>query len=617
MIGKIFDVIRAVTIPICFLIFILMNAIFSQLYCGSISTTSWIFTIFWSLLLCGLITILPISLQRIGIILLVVLFSLMNIVHAVMYNLFGNFFSFSDLLYAGEGAAFFSLSYLNARKLLWITSIGAIVLSVFLVCNLKKRSYTIKKLAIGVILIGVGLGGIITQHNKIVANLNTALSWDMAWYDQNEASIYQDMTNKNHVMSMTGIYQYLYRSFVVAAGLENQLSNAQIYQELDSYYAQKSETVHQENEMSGIFSGKNAIFIMLESIDTWMLTEEYMPNLYRIQQSSIDFKNHYSPLYISAGTFNTEFIANTSLIPATGGVENTVYAENSFPYSIANCFNKEGYVSNSFHSSNPIIYNRGAIHENLGYIKYHNWVDMNMEDYMLDSQMINGYSKMINQDPFFSFIITYSGHGPYTEELSNISGLHFQDAEKLVQMSSIEASDEDMLEYTYAIAHAMETDDFVGKLLEQLSNDNLLDDTVLIFFTDHFGKYMTNHEFVMDLKNINNKDFLCNTPFFIYNSEMSGFAVNTVSSTVDILPTIANMFSLETDYSYYMGVDIFSDMEHYVIFQGNNWYDGNVYYTSDYEGEITEEIILRNREISEKMKYSTYVLKSDYYNHIK
>lgn len=616
MVQKILHVVQILTIPICFLVFLGLNYIFCKLYCGAVSSTAITFSCFWSLLFCGLFLLLPTVARRIAIVLVTSIFALMSIVHAVMYNLFGTFFSFSDLLYTGEGLAFFSFSYLNARKLLWITSIGAIFLSVFLAINIKKTKYTKKQALLALILIGISLGGITAEHNKILSGLDTHLTWESNLQQENDADIYQGFTNKNYTMSMTGIYQYLYRSFMVTSGLENQLNNGEMYATLDKYFSLRAETIHSPNEMTGIYSGKNFLFIMLESIDTWMLTEDYMPNLYTLQQNSINFTNHYSPLYISAGTFNTEFIANTSLIPSAAGINNKVYINNNYPFSIANCFNAQGYTSNSFHSSNPHIYNRGPIHQNLGYIKYHNWEDMNMEDYQLDSQMINGFSKMTATEPFFSFIITYSGHGPYTSEMGNISAPHLEAANEKVSKHPIDASKDDLQEYTYAIAHAMETDAFIGGLIEELSSHNLLEDTVLVFFTDHYGKYMTNHELLMDIKNVDNKDLLCNTPFFIYHEGTSPQTIETISSSVDILPTIANMFNLDVKYEYFLGVDIFSDNEHYVIFPGNNWYDGEIYYTPTYTGELTQNIFDRNKEVSNRIKYSEYILRSNYFNYI-
>lgn len=79
-----------------------------------------------------------------------------------------------------------------------------------------------------------------------------------------------------------------------------------VLEELDSYYAEKEKAGHTSNEMTGVFEGKNLMLVVMESIDSWLVTEDYMPNLYRLQQNGWNFKNNYTPLYISAGTFCTE-----------------------------------------------------------------------------------------------------------------------------------------------------------------------------------------------------------------------------------------------------------------------------------------------------------------------
>ena len=127
---------------------------------------------------------------------------------------------------------------------------------------------------------------------------------------------------------------------------------------------------------------------------------------------------------------------------------------------------------------------------------------------------------------------------------------------------------------------------------------------------------MTNHELLMEIKGAESADFLCNTPFFIYHAGTEARVVETVSSTMDIAPTIANLFGLDVEYQYYTGVDIFSNEEHYVIFPGNSWYDGEIYYSINYDGEMTEKINSRNQEISRKMKMSEYTLKSDYFSYL-
>lgn len=145
MMRNILGKIRIFTIPICFLMFLGLNYVFSTLYCGEVLVTSWCFSVFWALLFCGILTLLPTVAKRIGIVLLLTVFSLTCILHAVMYNLFGNFFGFSDLLYTEDGLAFFSFAYLKARKLLWITVVIWILAGIFMAWNLKKEKYTAKK----------------------------------------------------------------------------------------------------------------------------------------------------------------------------------------------------------------------------------------------------------------------------------------------------------------------------------------------------------------------------------------------------------------------------------------------------------------------------------------
>ena len=94
-------------IPICFIMFIILNYMFCILYCGEVTTLSWLFSVFWAVLLCGILVLIPTVARRICIVIFVTFFALSCVLHAVMYNLFGNFFAFSDLLYTGDGLAFF------------------------------------------------------------------------------------------------------------------------------------------------------------------------------------------------------------------------------------------------------------------------------------------------------------------------------------------------------------------------------------------------------------------------------------------------------------------------------------------------------------------------------
>ena len=95
--------------------------------------------------------------------------------------------------------------------------------------------------------------------------------------------------------------------------------------------------------MTGAFAGKNLILIMMESVDDWLVTPEYMPNLYRLEQEGVYFRNYYAPIFLAAATFNSEFTANTGMIAPEYQVRNSYYSEHALPYSLPNRFRDAGY----------------------------------------------------------------------------------------------------------------------------------------------------------------------------------------------------------------------------------------------------------------------------------
>ena len=366
--------------------------------------------------------------------------------------------------------------------------------------------------------------------------------------------------------------------------------------------------------MTGLLAGKNCVMIMVESLDTWMLREDVMPNLCALQRQSVDLVHHYTPLYLNAGTFATEFTSITGIIPPLTGVSTDAYVENSLPASLPRLFAREGYRVNSFHSANGTIYNRGAIHRNLGFEAYHNYALMGMEDYMLDSQMLNGFDRMVSEDqPFFSFIITYSGHGPYTEELGNIAAPHLEQARALMADSDVTASADTLEQYTRALAHMMETDEFIGGFMQKLEEAGLAEDTVVIIYGDHYCKYLTDTDFLMDLKGVENRNLLCSTPLMIWSRDLAPETVEKYTSTVDIFPTVCNLFGLDADLRCFVGDDVFSEDGGVVYWRDGSVYDGTAYL----DGTQTENLSPDQRELVSrartKLEFSWTSFQYDYF----
>ncbi|NMA67351.1 MAG: sulfatase-like hydrolase/transferase [Clostridiaceae bacterium] len=610
---------------LCFLSFFIIDFSLRYIYrhlftVDLFSRYPMIFSVSWSLLLTTFLGILPGRTKRIVMMLLVVIFGLFSIAHAVIFNIFGNFFSFADFAYLGDGVRFFSFSYLKVRKLLILSVLFAIAMMgvAAWLSAANSKLHRRKEFISCIAMLLLSAISITLVHTKLMnEGKKQQVSWRMALAQQSESAIYEDFSNVNQCMGITGLYQYTARNFVVSTGLERWAETSSVNSKLDRIYQERMGKYNMENEMTGVFEGKNLMLIMLESIDTWMINEDYMPELYSVQQKSINFTRHYTPLFINSGTFNTEFTALTGLLTPTSGIRKGAYTSNDFSWSLPSLFRGKGYSANSFHSADPIIYDRGNIHRNIGFEDYYCWYDLGMENYMKDSQLINGFDKMVANKPFFSFIITYSGHGPYTDEMEAISGPHFEKAVEKAKLNGIVGDDENTLEHYRSIAHAMETDAFIGSLMDKLEETGLIEDTVVILFSDHYSKYMTDTEYLLGIKGVSNTDLLCNTPFMIYGSDIKPRNVDLITSTIDIFPTIVNMFKLNADLTYFVGDDIFGESRHdYVMFRNYSWYDGEVYYSSDYKGEITEEIAAKTQEVIERVNLSWDTLRSDYFRYL-
>ncbi|MCF0138113.1 MAG: sulfatase-like hydrolase/transferase [Oscillospiraceae bacterium] len=605
-------------IPVFFVLLVLSDLAFRFFYRTADSLPivyprALLFTLCWSLLLCGAVYCLPSRGRRAAMVIIMLFCCFAYIVHGVMYNLFGTFFSFADIAYAGDGAKFFSAAYLKVRKGMLLTCALTLIITVSCAASLPSRKWKARQLVIGLIMIAAAISGIYINHRDLMPNeTDEAIAWDSAM-KTSDAFCYRELKDVNRCMSLCGSYQYLYHSLAVTYGFDGSADPDKLKSELDEYYSSPERSEHPVNEMSGVFEDKNLIFIMLESVDTWMLTEEYMPNLYSLQQKSMNFVNYYSPQFITAGTFNTEFIANTGLIPPQTNISPDAYTNNAFPYSLAQLFRNEGYSARSFHSADPVIYNRGEIHLNLGFESYSYWLNMGMDNYMLDSQLTRGFSRMTEGDSFFSFIITFSGHGPYTDEMSDISAPHMDRASELTADKFPDASEKNRSEYTHAVAHAMETDDFIGDLVQKLEYSGLSENTVLVLFTDHYSKYMTDHEFTQTVKGISTSTLMSICPFMIYSEDMPPAEITKLCSSVDILPTVANLFGLDAPYRYYAGHDIFGSGEGYAVLPNGCWLSEDMFYNPANTELKDKDSVDLNIEIRSTVEMSQNAVRCDYF----
>lgn len=592
-----------------FLMMLVLDCVLRSVHDGIALTKAadavpWIFTLIWAVGLTVLIRVLPRLARRIAIGVLGAFFNLLFITNALMYRAKGNFFSFSSLIFAGDGFKFISTEYLQVNSGIWIAFAAGILLTVAAVLLAPKTRRSMKR---NIVLWSVSAALVVCCFFGVYLNKKFNLSDRLAvHFDMHQASlIYDDFSDSNECLMLAGMYQYTLRDFCITYGVYDafsRISDGEAVAELDEWYASKPE--HVKNEMTGVFEGKNLILIQLEAMDTWMIDPTFTPRLYALREQSIDFTLNYTPIYLDAGTFNTEFTVNTGMVVPFTGSRASMFSRNAYPSSLANLMRGAGYSANSFHRSLPDVYNRGEVHKNWGYEKYYSGPDMGIERMDFDIELMRAYDTFTAGDKFFSFIITYSAHGPYKD--SAVSAEYYDWAASLLPDGTPEMK-------IHALAHAHATDEFIGALMDRLESDGKLDNTVVALYSDHYDYYTMDTHLVKAEKGVDDNNLITRTPFFIYCKGMEPRKVDKVTAAYDVLPTLVNMFLPDADMRYFFGDDAFSDGGGYAIFADYSWFDGTTYYNVYGSEAPTPEIAARNEEIQKRLKMSWNTMRFNYF----
>lgn len=560
------------------------------------------FTLAWITIFTGISFLLPRIARRIYQITVTTVLTVFTLVHAIFHSFNGTYLTLSSAIFAGDGAAFFDWSYFYVSKKFILLLCGVVFLSVISALILPKTKYSWVRVVCASLVFFLGIGGAFLVKNTYFTEKEGALVWDSA---RTPVEIYEAFSDTRACMHMMGLYQYTYTDLMNVTGLSDfvdELLSGDTIESLDSFYEERK--IDPDNEMTGIFKDKNMILIQLESIDTWMVNDISMPFLSSLREKGINFTNFYAPKFLAASTFNTETIVNTGLITPMNSAKISYFTDNYYPYSAANLFKAAGYSAESFHRSGAAIYNRGASHTNWGYSAYNSYAVMEMGDPNLDTEMINGYDLIVRDGKFMSFIITYSGHGPYNGESVEVE--RYYDIIK----AQLPADAEE--EYIYALCHAYETDQFLKLLYEKLKDDGLLEDTVFVLYSDHYDHYISDTNILIKYKEGTDKNLWCNIPFIIYNEDSEAMTVDKVVSSFDVLPTIANLFDLDTDGRYYVGNDAFSEGGGYAFFSDHSYVDENGYFNASTASptEKSREII---EEINKRLKINWDTVKTNYF----
>ena len=577
-----------------------------------------LFTICWAMLFIGLTLSFKKSIGKYIYLLSSIIFLFMFLTNNVYYSMTKTFFDFNLIESASEGAPYVLDALKNCNIVVYIAFIFTIVLIIYAYNHIPYKTKNNKKAFAYIIII------FLVFHSFIPLTLgkaNKSLTWS-SW--KNPRNIYNSFNDNNKSLKVSGLLEYTIRNFYITFLKTEQEENSEDIDFLNMAFEEAENT---KNKYTGIFKNKNLIFIQFEGLDNWLITEKDTPTIYNMLNNSINFKNHFSYYNGGGSTFNSEFAVNTGFITPLSYTQNAyTFNKNNFPYSMANIFKDLGYSINAFHMNSGEYYSRTANYKNWGYDKYYGLKDMfeyKDDSYTLDRELIlnEEFNKLIFPDEgnFVDYIITYSGHLPFTNTKGVCKLLYDEDHQGEIDEEAEKEKDTSkdktetiertpMTEEECIRRQAKETDYMMELILDNLKVKNLLDNTVIVAFSDHY-LYTIEDKTILDKYKETSNNLINKTPFFIWSNNLKKTNINKVTSQLNILPTVLNLWGIDYNPNNYIGEDALnSNYEGIVFFSDYSWYDGNVYVEN---GEVTNGKNISYEKLEEKNYYVSSITKKN------
>ncbi len=568
-----------------------------------------------------------------------IFFTAICMINSVYYTFYTSFASVSMLVltqYIGDVGDAVVENVLQLKDLVYV--IGPLLL-LFVYLKAKKKNHN-KKIELRSVrkkktLKTLSFGGVL-----LLIFLLTMTSLDV--------SRFVKQWNKEYIVMRFGIYVYQANDLVTSLQpkINAMFGYDQANKEFKDYF-EENKVVHEDNEYTNIFKGKNVIAIHAESMMTNAMSlsfngQEITPNLNRIASEGMFFSNFYSQ--VSVGTSSdTELTLNTSLMPTKSGTAFVSYSDRTY-VAIPSLLKEQGYYTYSMHANNADFWNRRNMHKSLGYdrfiakadydVKKENVIGLGLSDKEFFAQSIPKMQEIAKEhDKWYALSIMLSNHTPFSEV--DKYGEFPVDMKETI--TNEDGTTTDMVypymegtklgNYFKSLHYA---DSALGDFMSELDAAGLLENTVVVIYGDHDARLprkdynrlfnydkVTNKTLEDDDPNYKDYDSYQyeigrRVPLIIWTKNSQGNSklnreITNVMGMYDVAPTLGNMFGFNNPYA--LGHDIFSIGDNnIVVFPNGNWVTNDVYYNSQKQaylslnGEpITEEEITKNTEYTNKL----------------
>ncbi|RRJ63528.1 LTA synthase family protein [Paenibacillus oralis] len=313
----------------------------------------------------------------------------------------------------------------------------------------------------------------------------------------------------------------------------------------------------------GAAQGMNLIVVQMESFQNFPINltlngQEITPVLNNLAKEGFYFPHVFQQIG-PGNTSDAEFMSNTSIYPTAAAAMSTSFGDRELP-SLPRLLQGHGYVANTFHINKVTFWDRNKLYPALHFDKYYDkpyYTNDHFNDFgASDEEMYRvGVEKLAEIEaqskPFYAQFVTTSSHSPFVVP---------KDRQHIQLPAGMEGT---MLgNYIQAVNY---TDYAIGTLIDRLKQAGLWDNTMLVFYGDHFGLQPNDvsAEEISEKLGIAYDERISrfNIPLIVHvPGAEGGQVVERTGGQVDIMPTIAGLLgvSLEGEGFTALGQDLLS-----------------------------------------------------------
>ena len=402
---------------------------------------------------------------------------------------------------------------------------------------------------------------------------------------------------------------------------------------LHKYASTKAPT--NKNDYTGYFEGYNLITICAESFSPQLISEKLTPTLYKMTHNGFVFENYYGSF--ESNTTNGEYSLCMGMFPdlSRDKVDNSFKAtiNNYLPFCLGNIFDRTYNIeAYAFHDYYGTYYQRNLTHPNMGYefLAPDSGLDIDVYWPSSDLEMMEeSVDEWLTTDEVFhAYYMTFSGHYQY----------NWNNPMSLRNRNTVFGNGYNSETVQAYVSCNLELEKALTYLLQRLEEAGVADKTVIVLTNDHYPYGLSETEYnelatataklngtIDSMEHITidtqfekfRNSFICYCP-----SMAEPVVVDSPCCTIDILPTLLNLFGFDYDSRLICGVDALSDAEHIAILSNQSFITKDFKFNSsnntitfiNTDAEITDEQIQDYKNyVKNIFTVSTAILDNNYY----